>query len=87
MKNNLQKIGIVEEEKTKVKGIENILNKIIEENFPNPNKVCIKVQETYRTREEIPHDTRIKTLNIQKKKSTRETEKKKRLSNIKRQDH
>jgi hypothetical protein len=39
-----------EGEETKVKGTENILNKIIEESFPNLAKeMPIKVQETYRT--------------------------------------
>ena len=47
---NLRIIGIEEGKETHVKGSENILNKIIEEKFPNLNKeMPIKVQEAYRT--------------------------------------
>ena len=47
---NLRIIGIEEGKETHVKGSENILNKIIEEKFPNLKKeMPIKVQEAYRT--------------------------------------
>ena len=54
-------------------GLENIFNKIIEENFPNlKNEVPIKVQETYKPRynrleKKSPQHRIIKTLNIENK--------------------
>ena len=46
---NLRIIG-VEGEQLRIKGPENIFNKIIEENFPNlKNDIPMKVQEAYRT--------------------------------------
>jgi hypothetical protein len=43
-------MGIEQREKVQVKGIWNIFNKIITENFPNPQKVLpIQVQEASRT--------------------------------------
>ena len=47
---NLRIIRIEEDEDSQLKGLENVFNKIIEENFPNlKNEMTIKVQETYRT--------------------------------------
>lgn len=45
---NLRTSGIEGEEKTQVKGTENIFNKIIEENIPNLKEITIKVEEAYR---------------------------------------
>jgi hypothetical protein len=43
-------MGIEEGEEVQEKGMHNILNKIITENFPNLEKtVLIQVQETFRT--------------------------------------
>ena len=43
-------IGVEEGEELQLKGPENILNKITEENFPNLKKdIPMKVQEAYRT--------------------------------------
>jgi hypothetical protein len=43
-------IGIKESKDSQLKGHENIFNEIIEENFPNLNKViAISVKEAYRT--------------------------------------
>jgi hypothetical protein len=47
---NLRIIGIEESEDSQFKGLVNIFNKIIEENFPNPKKAMpIDIQEAYRT--------------------------------------
>jgi hypothetical protein len=47
---NLRIMGIEEGEEVQDKGVHNILNKIITENFPNHKKVCtIQVQEASRT--------------------------------------
>lgn len=71
---NLRIIGIEEGEETQVKGTENILNKIIEENIPNLMKeIVIKVQKAYRTLNRLDQKRKslwhiiIKTANIQKK--------------------
>jgi hypothetical protein len=49
-RSNLRIMGIEEGEEMQAKGIHNILNKIITENFPNPKKVLsIQVQEASRT--------------------------------------
>jgi hypothetical protein len=46
-----------EEEVVQAKGIHNIFNKIITENFPNVEKVMpTQVQEASRTKIELPHD-------------------------------
>ena len=69
---NLGIIGVEEWEELQVKGTENILNKIIEENFPNLKMdIPMKVQKAYRTpnrqdQKKIRHII-IKTQNIQKK--------------------
>jgi hypothetical protein len=48
-KTNLRITGIAEGEQMHAKGIGNIFNKIITENFPSLKKVLpIQVQETYR---------------------------------------
>ena len=45
---NLRIIGIEEGEEAQIKGAENIVNKIIKENFPTLKKdMTIKVQEAY----------------------------------------
>ena len=46
---NLRVIRIKENKDSQLKGPENVLNKIIEENFPNLKKEIIKVKEAYRT--------------------------------------
>jgi hypothetical protein len=57
---NLRIIGIEEGKDSQLKGLVNIFNKIIEENFPNIKKeVLINIQEANRspnrwTRKEIP---------------------------------
>ncbi|MQL00643.1 hypothetical protein EI005_25925, partial [Escherichia coli] len=63
-----------ENEDSQLKGPENVFNKIIEENFPNPTKeVSINIQETYKTpnrldqKSKFPHHIIIKTLNAQNK--------------------
>ncbi|KAL6084097.1 hypothetical protein STEG23_018682 [Scotinomys teguina] len=72
---NIRIIGIEEGEEYKLKGTENIFNKIIEENFPNLKKEPpIKIQETYRTANRLDPQKKssrhiiIKTLNIQNKR-------------------
>jgi hypothetical protein len=60
---NLRIIGVDENEDFQLKGLENIFNKIIEENFPNIKKdMPMNIQEAYKTpnrwtRKEIPPDT------------------------------
>ena len=57
---NLQVIGIEEQEETQAKTTENVLNKIIEDNFPNLKKeipINIQEHETDWTRKEIPPHT------------------------------
>jgi archaeosine-15-forming tRNA-guanine transglycosylase len=47
---NLRIMGIEEGEEVQAKGMHNIFNKIITENFPNLEKTMpIQVQETFRT--------------------------------------
>jgi archaeosine-15-forming tRNA-guanine transglycosylase len=47
---NLRIMGIEEEEEVQTKGIHNIFNKLITENFPNLEKAMpIQVQEDFRT--------------------------------------
>jgi hypothetical protein len=47
---NLRIIRIEENKDSQLKGLENVFNKITEENFPNIKKeMAIKVQEAYRT--------------------------------------
>lgn len=80
---NLRLIAIEKNEDSQLKGLENVLNKIIEENFPNLKKeMAIKVQEAYKTpnkwdqKRKSSHHIIIKTLNVQNKerilKATRE---------------
>ncbi|KAL6054958.1 hypothetical protein STEG23_030485, partial [Scotinomys teguina] len=71
---NIRIIGIEEGEEYQLKGMENIFNKIIEENFPNLKKEPpIKIQEAYRTPNRLDPQKKssrhiiIKTLNIQNK--------------------
>ena len=50
MKRPNLRISVEEGEELKLKGPENIFNKIIEENFPNLKKdIPMKAQEAYRT--------------------------------------
>jgi hypothetical protein len=59
---NLRIMGIEEGEQVQAKGIHNLYNKTITENFPNPEKTMpIQVQETCRTpnnltKIELPND-------------------------------
>jgi hypothetical protein len=47
---NLRITQVDENKDSQLKGTENVINKIIEENLPNLKKeITIKVQETYRT--------------------------------------
>ncbi|MBV2134527.1 hypothetical protein KRX52_17245, partial [Pseudomonas sp. MAP12] len=47
---NLSIIGIDQGEETQLKGSENILDKILEQNFPNLKKdMPMKLKENYRT--------------------------------------
>ena len=69
---NLRIIGVEEREELQHKGPENMLNKIIEENFSNLKKnIPMKVQEAYRTLNRLnkpsPRHVIIKTQNIQNK--------------------
>ena len=73
-KPNLRIIGVEEGEELHFKGPENILNKIIEENFPIlKNDIPMKVQEAYRTPNRLdqkktsPRHIIIKTQSIQTK--------------------
>jgi len=53
-RSNLRIIGIEESEDSQLKGLVNIFNKIIEENFPNLKKeIPIGIQEAYRTELQI----------------------------------
>ena len=71
MKKNKSKKSRKEEgEDSQSKGLENIFNKIIEENFPNLKKeMAINVQEAYRTpnrldqKRKSSHHIKIKTPN------------------------
>jgi hypothetical protein len=80
---NLRIIRIEENEDSQLKGPENVFNKIIEENFPNPKKeMAIKVQEAYRTPSKWDQKRKsschiiIKTLNAQREKEKKRKEKK-----------
>jgi hypothetical protein len=55
---NLSNMGIEEAEEVQAKGICNIFNKIITENFSNLEKVmpCIQVQEASRTLNRLDQD-------------------------------
>ena len=46
---NLRIIGVEEGEELQLEGLENIFNKIIEENFPNLKKdIPMKIQEAFK---------------------------------------
>jgi hypothetical protein len=71
---NVRKIGINENEDSQLKGPVNIVNKIIEENFPNLKKeMYMKIQEAYRTPNRLDQKRNsysqiiIKTSNAQNK--------------------
>jgi hypothetical protein len=71
---NLRIIRIEEKEDSKLKGHENVFNKIMEENVSNLKKeMVIKVQEAYRTpnkwdqKGKSSHHIIIETLNAQNK--------------------
>jgi hypothetical protein len=50
----LRTIGIEESEHSQLKGLVNIFNKIVEENFPNLKKeMLMNIQEAYRTRNRL----------------------------------
>jgi hypothetical protein len=60
----------IEEEKAQAKGICNVFNKIITENFPNLEKIVpIQVQKASRTQNRLDHN-RTTSLNIIKTTST-----------------
>jgi hypothetical protein len=53
---NLQKIGVSENEDFQLKGLVNIFNTIIEENFPNLKKeMLMNIQEAYRIPNRMDH--------------------------------
>jgi hypothetical protein len=68
---NLRIIGIEEGEEIRVKGTENIFNKVIEEIFFNLKKMHIKVQEAYKIPNSLDQKRKylshiiIKILNVQ----------------------
>jgi hypothetical protein len=71
---NLRIMGIKEREEVHIKGLHNIFNKIIIENFPNLEKVLpTQVQKASRTPKRLdqkrtfPWHTIIKTTSIEKK--------------------
>jgi hypothetical protein len=65
----------IEEEEVQAKGIHNIFNKIITENFPNLKKVLpIKVQEASRTPNRHDQNTTSPLHNIIKTTSTENRE-------------
>jgi hypothetical protein len=72
-RSNLRIIGIEENEDFQHKGPEDVLNKLIEENFPNlKNEMDIKVEEAYSTPNKWNQKRKslhiiIKTLNAQSK--------------------
>jgi hypothetical protein len=73
---NLRIIGIEENKDSQLKGLENVFNKIMEENFLNLKKeMDIKVQEAYRTPNKWDQKRKcschiiIKTLNAQSKEN------------------
>jgi len=73
-RSTLRIIGIEESEDSQPKGLLNIFNKIIEENFPNlKRKMPINVQEAYRSPNRLDpnrnssHHIIVKTPNAQNK--------------------
>ena len=89
MKKNKSKKSRKEEgEDSQSKGLENIFNKIIEENFPNLKKeMAINVQEAYRTSNRLDQKRKfschiIKTLNAQNKERILKAVREKRPSSI-----
>jgi hypothetical protein len=86
---NLQIMGIEEGEEIQTKGIDNLLNKLIAESFPNLEKErIIQMQEAYRTpshqdqKGNTPRHIIIKTLNIQNKGRIMKIAKQKKTSHI-----
>ena len=74
MKRPSLRIIRIEEGEVQLKSIENMFDKIIEENFPNLKKdMPMKIQEAYRTpnrldpKRKSPCHIIVKTLNIQNK--------------------
>jgi hypothetical protein len=69
-------MGIEEGEETQTKGIDNLLNRAIAENFPNLKKQrVIQVQEPYRTlncqtKKETPPDYNQSTQHTEQRKNT-----------------
>ena len=61
---NLRIAGIKENENSRLKGPENIFNKIIEENFPNLKKeIAINIQKAYRTLNKLDRKRKSPTHN------------------------
>jgi hypothetical protein len=82
-------MGIEEGEEIQTKGIDNLFNKIIVENFPNLKKEWVtQVQEAYRTqnhqdhKENTPRHIIIKTLNTQNKRKNTKSCKREKISHI-----
>jgi uncharacterized coiled-coil protein SlyX len=87
---NLQSMGIEEGEEIQTKGIDNLFNRIIAENFPNIRKERVtQVQEAYRTpnhqdqKRNTPRHIIIKTLSTQNRKRILKAAKEKDKSHIK----
>jgi hypothetical protein len=64
-------MGLKEKKEMQAKGIENILNEVITENFPNLEKeMAIQAQEAFMTQNKqdqnrnFPHHMTVKTLSI-----------------------
>jgi hypothetical protein len=82
---NLQIMGVEEGEEIQTKGIDNLFNRIIAENFPNLEKERVtQMQEVYRTpnhqdqKRNTPRNIIIKTLRTQKKERILKAAKEKR---------
>jgi hypothetical protein len=78
-------MGVEEREEIQTKGIDNLFNRIIAENFPNLKKERVtQVQEAYRTpkrqnqKRNTPRHIIIKTLSTQSKERIRKAAKEKR---------
>jgi uncharacterized coiled-coil protein SlyX len=87
---NLQSMGIEEGEEIQTKGIDNLFNRIIAENFPIIRKERVtQVQEAYRTpnhqdqKRNTPRHIIIKTLSTQNRKRILKAAKEKDKSHIK----
>jgi hypothetical protein len=88
---NLRIMGIEEEEEVKAKGICNIFNKIITENFPNLEKTMpIQVQEASKTPNRLnqnrttPQHIIIRTTSTENRERILKTVREKKINNIQR---